>query len=130
MTDGKENVDFSKVRCFKFEENHHNTMFIKHFLNEESFKVVNIGKRGQKIQLQIQELETLEKKYVGPLAINEKKLKNLRTLLPYIPQAYSNYYTNIGVNAIANAIDHDGDEDQDGEVENIDGDIGDSEFEH
>ena len=45
ITDSKENVNFSKVRCFRFEVEHPNTLFIKHYLNE-SFKPVNIGKRG------------------------------------------------------------------------------------
>lgn len=118
LTDEKENVDFSKVRCFKFEESHHNTMFIKHFLNE-AFKAVNIGKRGQKIQ--IEELNALEKKYVGPVPINAKKLANLKVLLPYIPGVYHNYYASVGVKTTANEIDDDG-EDQEGGVENIDGD--------
>lgn len=93
-------------------------MFIKHFLNE-AFKAVNIGKRGQKIQ--IEELNALEKKYVGPVPINAKKLANLKVLLPYIPGVYHNYYASVGVKTTVNKIDDDG-EDQEGGVENIDGD--------
>lgn len=112
FTENKENVDFAKVRCFRFEAEHPTKMFIKHLINEE-FKIVNIGKRGQKIP-QIIDCNIIEKKYNGPIKINEKKLQNLKVLLPYIPQVYHDFYIRIGVEDIA-ASEECGDE-----IENID----------
>lgn len=48
VTDNKMPLNFSQIRCFRFEAEHPNTMFIKHFLNEQ-YVSVNVGKRGIKL---------------------------------------------------------------------------------
>ena len=44
-TEDNKPLKFKDVRCFKFQKEYPNVMFIKHLFNEE-FKKVNIGKRG------------------------------------------------------------------------------------
>lgn len=95
VTDTKENVNFSKVRCFRFEAEHPNTMFIKHYLNE-SFKPVNVGKRGVQLA-NCPKLKDLPLKYNAFVEINPKKLKNLKALLPFVPVIYHGFYAELGV---------------------------------
>lgn len=115
LTDEKEDVNFAKVRCFRFEAASPNKMFIKHLLNEE-YKSVNVGRRGQKLSQNLIDLDTLELKYNCPVRLNEKKLQNLKALMPFIPEIHHNFYSSIGVlEATAN------EEGDGGTIENIDG---------
>lgn len=95
MTDTKQRLDFSQVRCFRFEAEHSNTMFVKHYLNEP-FKSVNIGKRGVQTS-KFPTCSELPLKYNSFIAINPKKLANLKALLPYIPPVYHGFYRELGV---------------------------------
>lgn len=69
FSDEKLPVSFSKIAVFRFENENFNVMKIKHLLNE-SFKNVNIGKRGLRRSLLC---ETLTQKYTDKVSINEKK---------------------------------------------------------
>lgn len=92
FTDEKENVSFCKVCVFRFDNESPNIMKIKHFLNE-SFKNVNVGKRGIRKQCLA---DCLKQKYAEPIKLNPKKLSNLSLLLPYIPEINHQFYLEIG----------------------------------
>nr|CAH7734333.1 unnamed protein product [Callosobruchus chinensis] len=70
-------------------------MFIKHYLNE-TFKPVNIGKRGVHFA-NCPTFSDLPLKYSAFVQINPKKLKNLKELLPLVPPIYHGFYAELGV---------------------------------
>jgi hypothetical protein len=92
FTDEKENVSFSKVCVFRFDNENSNIMKIKHYLNER-FKNVNVGKRGVRKQCLA---DCLKQKYAEPIKLNPKKISNLSLLLPYIPEVNHQFYLEIG----------------------------------
>lgn len=130
ITEEKEPVKFNQIRCFRFESKFPNIMFIKHILNEASFQHVNIGKRGNKISGYMNILGSLPKKYLQPIELNSKKIKDLKKLLKYIPPVYQDYYRKVipadegetvleeGEGAAERTISEDYEE---AEVENVDG---------
>ncbi|CAH2009675.1 unnamed protein product [Acanthoscelides obtectus] len=73
-------------------------MFIKHTLNGE-FLEVNVGKRGSRLGSQ-RTLTDLRRKYNGPLALNDKKIKDLKKLLKYIPPISQQFFVDIVGNTI------------------------------
>lgn len=93
VTDTKEKVRFSKIRCFKFSSENPNIMYIKHLINED-YKPVNIGKKGHRNLASIR--NTLKMKYKEPIIMNEKKIDNLRHLIPFIPPVYLQFYKDVG----------------------------------
>ncbi|CAH0558686.1 unnamed protein product [Brassicogethes aeneus] len=94
ITDEKEPLNFNRVRCFRFESNNPNAMFVKHELNG-LFKKVNVGKRGNKLSAVNNILNTLNRKYDAPLKLNCKKVADLRKLMQFIPPINQSFYLNI-----------------------------------
>lgn len=95
MTDDKEPLQFNKALCFRFESQNPNIMLVKHEFNGK-FKQVNIGKRGNKLCLQSNEiLKSLKNKYDKPVQLNSKKVEDLKKLMQYIPPVNQNFYLNI-----------------------------------
>nr|CAH7756792.1 unnamed protein product [Callosobruchus chinensis] len=71
-------------------------MFLKHLWNEE-FKSANIGKRGVRTSVNLNNIRDLKIKYDAPIPLNPKKISNLSALLRYIPPIYQDYYREVGV---------------------------------
>lgn len=91
-TDDKRLLQFSKICCFKFDIAKPRQMLIKYSINEE-FHLVSIGKRGISTTPKMENI--LQKKYPEPIKINVKKLKDIKTLLQYIPQINQGFYNNL-----------------------------------
>ena len=104
LTDDKDNLNFSKICCVKFDSMNTSEMLIKHCFNEE-FKVCNIGKRGRRNATSLT-LQDLKQKYNEPIPLDPKKLANLAQLLPYIPPVYSAFYNEIGANQQGKYLDN------------------------
>lgn len=98
VTEDKEPLKFTQIRCFKFDSNFPNTMFIKHLLNEISFKKVNIGKRGIYTSEMNNILSNLPRKYLQHLKLSAEKTADIRKLLKYIPPVYQQYYLQLTEN--------------------------------
>lgn len=118
VTDDKEPIKFSQIRCFKFECNFPNTIFIKHLLNEIAFKKVNIGKRGISTSETVNILQNLPKKYQQRLKLSSEKIADLKKLLKYIPPVYQQYYLELTDNTGSAPVPR-----RSLEPENIDGDL-------
>lgn len=103
--DDKSKLDFSNARCFRFNVNEPNKMFVKHFMNED-FKPVTVTKRGRSASDKCALLSNLQKKYNSPPPIDQKKLQDLRKLLPYIPSIHQSFFTNIDDFAGADEGEH------------------------
>lgn len=86
FTENKQ-VNFSKVRSFKFETEQPSKLLIKHFLNKK-FKTVSIGRTGQKLN-KLMNLNMLGNNCNEPIRFNPKQLSNLKRLLPLIPLVYN-----------------------------------------
>ena len=67
-------------------------MQIKHDVDEDEYKQVNIAKKGRPLQTSLAELE---QKYITSLKISKKKIDNIKTLLPYIPPIHHQFYNNL-----------------------------------
>lgn len=83
-TTNKENVDFSGVYTFHFKAENTKTFFVKHSVNGE-YKEVNVTKRGRPVNTPLCKLKN---KYMEPIKISAKKLKNVQSLFPYIPPVH------------------------------------------
>ncbi|CAH1962267.1 unnamed protein product [Acanthoscelides obtectus] len=95
-------------------------MFIKHILNGE-FLEVNVGKRGSRLGSQ-RTLTDLRRKYNGPLALNDKKIKDLKKLLKYIPPISQQFFVDIVGNTIEAEPGSEQPKEGEEEAEDIDGD--------
>nr|CAH7713898.1 unnamed protein product [Callosobruchus chinensis] len=119
VTINKQSVRFNQVRCFKFDSNHPNSMFIKHTLNGE-FIEVNVGKRCSRLADQ-QTLKDLKREYKGPITLNDKKIGDLKKLMKYIPTISQQYFINIIGDTASEAVAGDEQLSNDS-AEDIDGD--------
>lgn len=93
VTEDRKPLKFNEVRCFRFDSDYPNTMFIKHTVTGE-FLSVNVGKRGTRMSDQVS-LNNLKRKYTEPVKLNEKKVQDLKKLLPYIPPINHSFYVDI-----------------------------------
>ncbi|CAH1987497.1 unnamed protein product, partial [Acanthoscelides obtectus] len=119
VTVGKEPIKFSEVRCFKFDSENPNSRFIKHNLNGE-FLEVNVRKRGSRLGDQ-RILNNLRPEYDVPVALNVKKIQDLKKLLKYIPPVSEQFFVDIVGDTFAAESENEQTEGEEG-VENIDGD--------
>lgn len=99
VTEDREPIKFTQIRCFKFDYNFPNTMFIKHLQNEVSFKTVNIGKRGIHISEINNVLQNLPIKYQQRLKLSAEKIADLKKLLKYIPPVFQQYFLELTENS-------------------------------
>lgn len=102
-TTNKENLDFSGVYSFQFKADNTKSFFVKHSINGE-YKEVNILKKGRPANTPLCELKN---KYMGPIQISAKKLKNVQSLFPYIPPIHLPFF---------NGLTSQGNEDEDVEI--------------
>ena len=118
LTDQKEKISFGKICCLKFEQENYNIMLIKHIFNEP-FKPTNIVKRGQRSSTELA-VKDLKQKYKQPIPLNPKKIENISQLLPYIPPAYMDFYTQIGANSQTTRVQVNESNHTDHEIEELD----------
>lgn len=86
-----ENLDFASVYTFQFRADNTESFYIKHTVNG-NFKEVLVKRKGRPNALF---LNNLKKKYTEPIKIAEKKVKNVISLLKYIPPLYHPFFTNL-----------------------------------
>lgn len=81
-------VNFASAVAFKFTAENPRSFFIKHAVYEK-YKEVQFLRVGRPLSIS---LDKLKPKYNAPLRINKKKLAYVKSLLPFIPPIYSNYF--------------------------------------
>ena len=89
--DGKR-LDFANAVSYHFNAENTKIFYIKHNVDEDEYKQVNIAKKGRPLQTSLAELE---QKYITSLKISKKKIDNIKTLLPYIPPIHNQFYNNL-----------------------------------
>ncbi|CAH1961305.1 unnamed protein product [Acanthoscelides obtectus] len=87
----------------------------------QEFLEVNVGKRGSRLGSQ-RTLTDLRRKYNGPLALNDKKIKDLKKLLKYIPPISQQFFVDIVGNTIEAEPGSEQPKEGEEEAEDIDGD--------
>ena len=87
-----EPVDFSSAIGFKFSAESPSSFFIKHTVTGDFIKEVQFMKVGRPVNIR---LDNLGPKYLNPLPINAKKLRDVKSLLPFIPPVYHDYYNTL-----------------------------------
>lgn len=91
--DDKQLLQFSKVICFKFDKEYETKMFVKHSI-DGNFKSTELSKRGHNnCSLSIDSLLTI--RYENDLELNKEKLKNLKSLMDYVPPIHQHFYNNL-----------------------------------
>nr|CAI5865122.1 unnamed protein product [Callosobruchus analis] len=73
----------------RFDNNHPNSMLIKHTRNGE-FIEVNVGKRGSRLADR-KTLKDLKRKYNGSITLIDKQIADLKKLINYIPPIASSF---------------------------------------
>lgn len=91
-------VDFRNVRCFKFTSDKPNVIYVKHALsgNFKSITVSQIGLTSSVIVPSLHEL--ILQKYDESITLDANKVKDLRKLLPFIPEQHWSFYNDIFAN--------------------------------
>ena len=89
--DGKR-LDFANAVSYHFNAENTKVFYIKHDVDEDEYKQVNIAKKGRPLQTSLAELG---QKYIASLKISKKKIDNNKTLLPYIPPIHYQFYNNL-----------------------------------
>ncbi|CAH2002700.1 unnamed protein product [Acanthoscelides obtectus] len=87
----KENLDFSGVYTFHFKTENTKSFFVKHSVNGE-YNEVNITKKGRPVNTPLCQLKN---KYMEPIKISKKKLKNVQSLFPYIPPIHLPFFNGL-----------------------------------
>lgn len=96
-----EEVDFSSVLAFKFTMETPTSFFIKHAINGD-FKEVQFFRVCRPADIT---LRSLKPKYGGPIKINKKKLLDVKSLLPFVPPVYHDFYNRLIPNEEIDAAD-------------------------
>lgn len=93
VTDDKSKLNFKDIRVFLYSSQNLNTVAIKHFFNEEP-KQVNLARKGMRSNLFVS-FKDLKPFYSNPIKLNPLKVRDLKTLLKYIPSKDHEWYLNI-----------------------------------
>lgn len=89
----KQNLEFAGTYSFLFKSENVGSFFVKSTVNGE-YREINVLKQGRPAMTSLSDLKL---KYNESVKIAEKKIKNIQTLLPYIPPAYHAFYTQLNV---------------------------------
>lgn len=90
-TAGGESLDFAGVYSFQFRADDAQSFYIKHSVNGQ-YEQVTVKRKGRP---NLTLLSNLTKKYKEPVKIAEKKVKNVLSLLKYIPPVHHPFYTRL-----------------------------------
>ncbi|CAH2009500.1 unnamed protein product [Acanthoscelides obtectus] len=92
-----------------------------HLPSDRDFAIIEKHKRGSRLGSQ-RTLTDLRRKYNGPLALNDKKIKDLKKLLKYIPPISQQFFVDIVGNTTEAEPGSEQPKEGEEEAEDIDGD--------
>ena len=95
VTSDKQKIDFRQVSQFRFMNDKPQQVQVKLSHDDsEEWKLISFQKRGRPVKLQDVALPPL---YTGPRCVPKAKADDVKSLLPYVPPIYHEFYNGIAV---------------------------------